>query len=136
MALRVVCGAVVRGGRALAVRRGPGGAAAGKWELPGGKVEAGEGDAQALARELKEELGIDVRVEQYLDEAEHEYPTLRLRLVAWRCALLDPAQEPALREHTALVWLSAEELPALDWAPADLPLLPALAASLRAGGAA
>lgn len=127
--VRVVAGAVVRDGRVLVARRGPTQQLAGLWELPGGKVEPGESDPVALARELHEELGIDVAVRELLAESLHDYPRVRVRLVAWHCRLLDG--EPRLTEHDALAWLEGDALLDLPWAPADLPLLPAVAALLR-----
>lgn len=127
--VRVVAGAVVRDGRVLVARRGPTQQLAGLWELPGGKVEPGESDATALARELGEELGIVVDVRELLAESLHDYPRTRVRLVAWHCRLL--GGEPVLTEHDALDWLEGDALAGLSWAPADLPLLPAVVALLR-----
>jgi 8-oxo-dGTP diphosphatase len=131
--LRVVCGALIRDGCVLVTRRGPGGAAAGCWELPGGKVEVGESDEAALARELHEELRLDVRVGAWLAEGVHAYPTVRVRLVAYACTDRGLAQEPVLLEHIDHRWLSADALHEVAWAPADLPLLGALAALLSRG---
>ena len=124
--LRVVCGAVMRDGRVLAVQRGPGGAAAHRWELPGGKVEPGEDDAVALARELGEELDLHVVVEKELARAEHRYPTLHLLLVCLPCTLDPAGQEPVLHEHVAARWLGPDALDSVAWAAADVPLLDAV----------
>ena len=129
-ALHVVCGALVRDGRVLATRRGPGGAAEGRWELPGGKVERGEGEVAALVRELAEELHLDVKVGARLGETIHAYPTLRVRLVAFACTDRVEGQDPVLVEHVDHRWLSSVELRSVDWAPADLPLLEAVTALL------
>jgi mutator protein MutT len=110
----------------------------GWWELPGGKVEAGECDEFALARELDEELGITVAVGRPLGAARVDAPR-PLLLVGYACRLL--RGEPEAREHDALRWLSAAELARtlpptgaeahdFRWAPADLPLLAALPALL------
>jgi 8-oxo-dGTP diphosphatase len=72
--IEVVAGVFVRGGRVLACQRPPGGHHPGKWEFPGGKVEAGESLQQALQRELLEELGVDATVGPVLWRAEHQYP--------------------------------------------------------------
>jgi mutator protein MutT len=130
--LRVVAGAVVQGGRVLVARKAPGGPRGGLWELPGGKVEVGESDREALERELREELGIEVRAGAALGEVAHVYPDLRLRLSGYVCTLVHGA--PVAHEHAELRWVHAGQLGALDWAPADLPLLPALAARLSAEG--
>ncbi len=129
--IRVVCGALVREGEVLVVRRGPGGAAAFKWELPGGKVEEQEDDRVALARELAEELHLDVTVGAYLEEHVHRYPSVTVRLVAYACWDREEIKGPMLTEHTAARWLGREELHGMDWAPADVPLLDSVAILLR-----
>lgn len=126
----MVAGAILDGGRVLAARRGPGRAHAGLWELPGGKVEPGESDAQALARELMEELGIEVSVGACIGTSTWEG---RLVLVAYACHVV--VGEPVRTEHTELRWVPAASLGELSWAPADVPLLEPLAACLRSSRA-
>jgi 8-oxo-dGTP diphosphatase len=103
---------------------------AGAWEFPGGKVEPGETDAQALARELAEELALEAEVHEKLAEHLERGPERDLLLVLYRVSCA--AGEPQLGQHAALRWLSASELPSLNWAAADRPLLPAVAARLGA----
>lgn len=129
MAIRVVAAVLVRERRVLAAQRAPGKREGGLWELPGGKVEPGEDDATALARELHEELGVRVIVAEHLGEAEHTYAHGAVRLVAMRCTLADG--EPRALDHAALRWLSADELLDVAWAPADVPLLDAVRAALK-----
>jgi 8-oxo-dGTP diphosphatase len=121
--IRVVAAAIVRDGRVLAARRGPGMSLPGMWEFPGGKVEPGEDDAAALVRELREELAIDVQVLEFLAVASHDYPHLSIELALLLCRTDD---EPVAHEHDALRWLNADALRSVDWAPADVPLLPAV----------
>ena len=128
--IRVVAGAIINNGVLLAALRGPGMSQAGLWELPGGKVEPGESDRVALARELSEELGITVCVGDYLAQSEHTYPGKIVRLVSYACRI--EAGTPAATEHAELCWVSAEQLDTLTWAPADLPLLAAVRARLQA----
>lgn len=128
-AVRVVAGALVREGRVLAARRPPHKSQGGLWELPGGKVEPGESDEAALARELEEELGVRVAVRGRLGEARHRYPDKEILLVGLHVVLL--GGEPVAREHSELAWVDATGLRALAWAPADLPLLDALEAVMR-----
>mgnify|MGYP002039551163 CR=1 FL=1 len=117
--LRVVAGVVVRDGRVLVARRGPGMTAAGEWECPGGKVEAGETDADALVRELDEELGIGVEVGPFLTEVRvpRRRDVLVLRFYTARLV----RGEPAITEHDAVKWVTADELDTLKWQAADEP---------------
>ena len=127
--VRIVVGAaVVRDGRVLAARRTRPAAAAGRWELPGGAVEPGEDEAAALARELREELDLDVVVGDRVGP-EVTLPGERvLRIRSCR-----PGGEPTAREHDALRWVGPDELDGLDWLDADREVLPALAALLADG---
>ena len=128
--IRVVAGAIINSGELLAALRGPGMSQAGLWELPGGKVEPGESDRAALARELAEELGITVHVGDFLAQSKHTYPGKIVLLVAYACRI--EAGTPAVTEHAELRWVSAGQLDTLTWAPADLPLLPAVRVRLQA----
>lgn len=127
--IRVVAAAIVEDGTVLAARRAPDVARGGLWELPGGKVEAGETDEDALIREIAEELGAAITVGDRLADARFDYPDVSIHLVAYVSRLR--AGPPAPREHAELRWVTADELADLDWAPADLPLLGPLAALLR-----
>jgi 8-oxo-dGTP diphosphatase len=123
-----VVGAAIRDeeGRIFAARRGPGGAMAGRWEFPGGKVEGGEEPEEALARELGEELGVSVEVGAFVARGEAPIGGGRtVRLDVYEARLV--AGEIELREHTEGRWLTSGELGALDWADADLPAVDALA---------
>jgi 8-oxo-dGTP diphosphatase len=94
----------------------------GLWEFPGGKVEPGETDAQALARELREELGIEVTVGDRLGGDLKIGETAVLRVYA--CRLV--SGELTLVDHDEHRWLTAEELDSVPWIPVDLPLIPEL----------
>ena len=128
----VVGAAIVRGGLLLAAQRAEPPALAGGWELPGGKVDPGESPEQALARECVEELAVSVVVGERLG------PVLPIGtggavLLAYACTLTDPAGEPVRTEHAELRWVGPDELDALAWLPADLPLVPHLHALLAGG---
>ena len=125
----VVGAALVRDDRVLASRRTDPPHLAGLWEFPGGKVEPGETDEQALVRELREELGLEAVVGDRLggDLAIGETAVLRVYL-----ATADG--EPALVDHDAHRWLAADELDDVPWIPVDLPLVDALRRRLSAAG--
>ena len=118
----VVGAAVVRHGRVLATRRTNPPEAAGKWEFPGGKVEAGEQPADAVVREIREELGCEVRVTRMLTGAQDVKPGYTLRVAVAELAV----GEPVPHEHDALRWLGPEELDQVAWLAPDLPFLPAV----------
>ena len=125
----VVAGALISGPLLLVAQRARPPELAGLWELPGGKVAAGESDATALARELHEELGVDVTVGPRigLDVALNATTTLR----AYRVTQIGGALHP--NDHRALQWISADELDALPWVPADRAWVGELTDLLRTG---
>jgi len=111
--------AIVRGGRVLAARRTAPASAAGRWEFPGGKVEDGETDAASVAREVDEELGVQIRVDRWLSG---EQPIGARYLL--RVALASLVRgEPDPTEHDLVRWLAADELEDVDWLDADRPFL-------------
>ncbi|OQX10584.1 MAG: NUDIX hydrolase [Desulfobulbaceae bacterium A2] len=120
--LQVTCAFIERSGLVLAARRGPAMAMAGKWEFPGGKIEAGETATDCLRRELMEELAINARIGPALTPHTHHYSgRLTVTLHPFLCTI--EAGEPLAHEHDRLLWLPPAELSALDWAAADLPVL-------------
>jgi 8-oxo-dGTP diphosphatase len=126
----VVAGALIVGTKLLVAQRDRPPELAGLWELPGGKAMPGESDAAALARELDEELGVQVGVGAKLgaDVALGESRILRAFLVT------QTGGSVSARDHRALRWVTAEELAALDWVPADRAWLADLAAVLARCG--
>jgi 8-oxo-dGTP diphosphatase len=128
--VRVVGVAVLRaapsGRRLLAARRRAPDGRAGGWELPGGKCEPAETLAAAAVREVREELGCEVRVTGRLPGAAPIRPGLTLEVVT--AELVEG--EPRALEHAELRWLDATELDSVGWLPADVPFLTALAAHL------
>jgi 8-oxo-dGTP diphosphatase len=111
----VVAGALISGSLLLVAQRARPPELAGLWELPGGKVAAGESEASALARELREELGVDVTVGPRIGADVALSETLTLR--AYRVTQTGGALHP--NDHRALRWVSADELDSLPWVPAD-----------------
>ena len=94
---------------------------AGKWEFPGGKVEAGEGVEQALARELFEELGIQVTRCQPLMEIEHDYSDKQVRLDVWRVTGF--VGEPWGKEGQTALWVPVSELAGYEFPEANTPIM-------------
>jgi 8-oxo-dGTP diphosphatase len=122
----VVAGALIAGGALLAAQRERPPELAGLWELPGGKVAPGESDADGLARELHEELGVEVAVGEQLgaDVALNQTTTLRAYRVTQIAGVL------RANDHRALRWVTADELESLPWVPADRAWLGDLARAL------
>ena len=123
--IQVACAIIQKDGLILAARRPATASLPLKWEFPGGKLEPGETAEECLLRELREELGIRVRICQKLEPLTHAYPDLTVTLYPFHCD--QPTGELTLHEHQAACWLPAERLHTLDWAEADLPLIAALA---------
>jgi 8-oxo-dGTP diphosphatase len=123
----VVAAVVRRGGRILVTRRPPGGPRGGLWEFPGGKVEPGESEPAALRRELAEELGCDVAVGGLLFRHSHEYPDLHVDLAFYECAIA-PGAEPRCVGVSAVEWAEPAALGAYEFCPADVAVLPRIAA--------
>ena len=115
----VVGAALLRDGRVLASRRTEPPRLAGLWEFPGGKVEPGESDVEALERELREELRVEASVGARLGGDLLIGDTAVLRVYV--CALV--SGEPQLVDHDAHRWLAADELLDVAWIPVDLPLV-------------
>jgi 8-oxo-dGTP diphosphatase len=124
--LEVVGAVIIRDGLILCARRGPDGNQAGLWEFPGGKVEARETPAQALVREIGEELGCQINVGDQIAESRHEYDSAVVRLTTFASTLVSGT--PVAHEHSDLRWLTPEQLPTLEWAPADVETVQLLAA--------
>jgi len=103
----------------------------GGWEFPGGKIEPGEVPQDAVVREIREELGVEVSVGALLHTIEWDYPDFHLRMLCYTCTI--EQGELLLREHTAYCWLTKDKLYELDWLPADVDALPAVAAWLAEG---
>ena len=104
---------------------------AGRWEFPGGKVEPGETDADALARECREELGVRVKVGARVGP---DVPLAhgRALLRVFAVTLLD-GDVPRALEHAAMRWLAVDELDSVPWLPADRPIVAELPALLGVG---
>lgn len=112
----VVAAVLHNEGAYLATQRGYG-ELAGMWEFPGGKVEAGESLEAALRRELQEELGVEIAIDERLCTTEYDYPTFHLTMHCYLCRV--ECGQIELREHRSARWLTAENLDEVAWLPAD-----------------
>jgi 8-oxo-dGTP diphosphatase len=120
--IRVVAAVVRRGDAILVTRRPDRPASRGQWEFPGGKVEPGEGDAEALAREIREELGCAVEVGRHLLRHVHRYGDLEVDLAFYACTLA-PDAEPAALAVAEIAWATIGTLAAYDFLEADRAVL-------------
>ncbi|MBO6173058.1 MAG: (deoxy)nucleoside triphosphate pyrophosphohydrolase [Bacteroidales bacterium] len=98
------------------------------WEFPGGKIEPGESREEALAREIREELSAEIRIEKHLKTVEWDYPAFHLTLHCFLCSLA--TEEMHLNEHEAARWLDKKSIYSLKWLPADEDILPLIAEEL------
>jgi len=128
--LRVVAGLIRQNGRVLLTQRKPGRHLGLAWEFPGGKVEAGETDEEALRREMREELGVEVTVGTRCFETRHTYGTREMHLLVYRCRLV--AGEPKAIDVNAFEWVDEVRVAEREFLPADLPLVHGLANGLVA----
>ncbi|MBX4150736.1 NUDIX domain-containing protein [Paenibacillus lautus] len=118
---RVTAGILIEEGKVFIAKRGGTGETAGKWELPGGKVEPGETPEQCLRRELLEELQIGVKVGKYVGESVYPYSQGIIRLMAYRVKKIKGEIQPTV--HDEVRWVSRNELDQFDFLPADIPLI-------------
>ncbi|HEY8995964.1 MAG TPA: (deoxy)nucleoside triphosphate pyrophosphohydrolase [Lacunisphaera sp.] len=125
----VVCAVIEREGHVLVAQRPPHKLLPLKWEFPGGKVEAGESPAAAIVREIREELGCEVRITRALPPFIHDYKTVVIEMIPFVCELTPNSTEPHAHEHTAIAWVQPAALRTYDLAAADWPVVAALTGS-------
>lgn len=125
--INVVAAVIMKEDKVFATQRGYGEFKDG-WEFPGGKVEAGESPEEALRREIREELEVEVNVGDLIDTIEYDYPAFHLSMKCYACTIAGGS--PHLLEHEAARWLSADQLDSVAWLPADITLIPKIAGLL------
>ena len=123
--IRVTAAIIVSDGRILIAQRHASDRLAGRWEFPGGKVEAGETPEQCLKRELWEELEMDALIGEYLGSSIHHYDHISIELMAYRA--FSNGLSFSLVSHQACQWVRPDELSAFAFSPADLPFVLRLA---------
>lgn len=120
VAAAVICDTFENTTKIFATSRGYG-EFKGKWEFPGGKIEAGETPKMALIREIQEELDVKITIGKLIDTIEYDYPTFHLSMDCFWCIVEDG--EIVLKETQAAKWLYKDELYSVDWLPADIGLI-------------
>lgn len=118
--IKVVAAIIVDDGKIFATQRGYGDFKGG-WEFPGGKIEVGETPEEALVREIKEELEIEIKVGELIDTIEYDYPKFHLSMDCFWAEIV--SGDLVLKEHEAAKWLTKDELDSVDWLPADVTLV-------------
>ena len=115
--IEVVAAIIHQGGRILATQRGYGDYK-GWWEFPGGKIEPGETQEQAICREIAEELNVQICVERKVCTVEYDYPQFHLTMHCFWCSMAGGELE--LKEHESAQWLERSQWESVEWLPADV----------------
>ena len=118
--VKVVAAVIRRDNQIFATQRGYGDFKGG-WGFPGGKLEEGEKDEQALVREIREELDIRVEVGELAGTVEYDYPKFHLSMNCYWCTCREG--EIKLLEAMDGRWLNVEDIDTVDWLPADITLV-------------
>ena len=119
--IRVTCAIIQKEGLILACQRSAIMSMPLKWEFPGGKLEEAEDEISCIRREIKEELKIEIDIIKRLRSFKHDYSNFQIELIPFIAEILNG--EIVLKEHQQYAWLEKKNLPALDWAAADLPIV-------------
>ena len=109
----------------LMARRGPQKHLAGYWEFPGGKLEENESEEECLIREIKEELGVEIKVDSFFMENRHDYGSKKILLMSYRCNIVS-SNDFVLIDHDKVEWVEIKNLNQYEIAPADIPIVQAL----------
>ncbi|MBA4137406.1 MAG: 8-oxo-dGTP diphosphatase MutT [Opitutus sp.] len=125
----VVCAVIERDGLVLLAQRPPHKLLPLKWEFAGGKVEPGEAAADAIVREIREELGCAIRLTRALPPFVHDYGRVVIEMIPFVCAIETGSLEPHPHEHVAIAWVKLDDLTRYDLAAADYPVIAAYRAS-------
>ena len=118
--IKVVCGIIFNKDKIFICRRKPEKSLGGYWEFPGGKIEPDENEEETLIRELKEELDMQVEIEDYYTTSSYDYDTFSIELIAYKCILLK--YKSKLIDHDKFEWVEPIKLLDHKLAPADIPL--------------
>ena len=125
--IQVVAAIIIQDGKLFATQRGYG-EWKDWWEFPGGKIESGETQKDALKREIREELATEINVGKLLTTVEYDYPQFHLTMHCYLCSIV--CGRLSLLEHEDARWLAKEHLYSVKWLPADSELVPLIAEML------
>lgn len=125
--IKVAAAVIVRDNKILVTKRGYGDYK-GFWEFPGGKLEEGESAKDAVVREIKEELAVEIKTEKYLGCVEYDYPSFHLSMDSFLCHIVKG--EITLLEHEGAKWLDLTELKSVNFLPADVEVVKLLHSAL------
>jgi 8-oxo-dGTP diphosphatase len=121
---KVIAAILEKNGKVLIARRKKDDPLQDKWEFPGGKVEQGETHEACLKRELMEELGINVKVGEFVASSSYAYSHISIELIAYR--VFHISGEIAVSDHEEIKWVSVDDLERYDFPAADKPIIDAL----------
>jgi 8-oxo-dGTP diphosphatase len=119
--VEVVAAVIKKSNLFYVVQRPFKGEVGGKWEFPGGKIESNESKEEALKREIKEELDLDIKIEKFLLTSNHEYKSFKIKLHFFLCSIVEG--KPILTEHINEQWVLKKDINKVDFAEADLAVL-------------
>jgi len=116
--IEVVAAIIINNGKVLIAQRADNQNLSGKWEFPGGKIETGETREECLVREIEEELGIKIKVDDFFGENIYKYDTGKIKLMAYKAKWIEG--EIQLTVHSQVKWVKPRELENYDFAPSDI----------------
>ena len=119
--LNVVCAVIEKDNKIFCCKRSDKKDCPNKWEFPGGKIEAGETEEEALKREIREEIGVEIDIKHHLITINHSYETFSLTLDVYKCELRNGVV--TLYEHIDSIWCEKDKLKELDFVEADYKFL-------------
>ena len=127
--VQVVAAMIEQDGKLLICRRPEGKTLAGMWEFAGGKIEPGETPEQALVRECREELAVEICPRELFAQVEYDYPEMHLSMQVYTASILSGV--PRRLEHMEMCWAAPDELEQFTFCPADREILDKIAAGRR-----